>query len=144
MLFRRRRTCELTNLSLRIIEQRNKLLTRTRRGANKKKSGSKQQKDKGKKKGSKGSDNVLNGRITSKSKNKSKNKKPTKGKPSKISSGGGGRKKKQPIVEEFKSCTATMITNKCLLTTAACTGNDKNVNLFAKVGERVYGSNVSA
>ena len=123
-----------------MIEQRNKLLTRTRRGANKKKLGSK--KDKGKNKGSK-SDSVLNGRITSKSKNKSKDKKPTKGKPSKISSGGGGGNKKKPIVEEFKSCTATMITNKCLLTTAACTGNDKNVNLFAKVGERVYGSNVS-
>ena len=126
-------------ISFRMVEQRNKLLMRTRRGAKKK------GKDKkGKKKPSKSGPI---GRITtgSKSKNK-KEKKPSKVNAAKITggSGGGGRQKTpKPNMEEFKSCTATMITNKCLLTTAACTGNDKNVNLFAKIGERAYGSNVS-
>ena len=125
-----------------MIEQRNKLLTRARRGANKKKGGTKEKsKGKNKQKGNNKPSSVI-GRITA-SKNKNKNKKPGKG-GNNSDGGNGGGNKKQPIVEEFKSCTATMITNKCLLTTAACTGSDKNANLFAKVGERVYGSNVSS
>ena len=129
-----------------MIEQRNKLLTRARRGANKKKGGTKEKsKSKNKQKGNKPSSVI--GRITASKPSKKKkkpNNKPGKGGNNAGNGGNGGGNKKQPIVEEFKSCTATMITNKCLLTTAACTGSDKNANLFAKVGERVYGSNVSS
>ena len=54
-----------------------------------------------------------------------------------------GNIKKQQTHEEFKSCTATILTQNCILTTAACTGKLKNVNFFAKIGERQYGVNVS-
>ena len=127
-------------ISFRMVEQRNKLLIRTRRGAKKK--------GKDKKEKKKPSKSGPIGRITtgSKSKNGKKQKKPSKVNAAKITGGGGGggrQKTPKPSMEEFKSCTATMITNKCLLTTAACTGNDKNANLFAKIGERAYGTNVS-
>ena len=120
-----------------MVEQRNKLLIRTRRGAKKK--------GKDKKEKKKPSKSGPIGRITtgSKSKNGKKQKKPSKVNAAKITGGGGRQKTPKPSMEEFKSCTATMITNKCLLTTAACTGNDKNANLFAKIGERAYGTNVS-
>ena len=137
------------------MEQRNLLLSRTRRGANKKSKGgnskkdSKSQKPKKSKNSSKSKNEPEAERISSRRPSKEQPKKT--GKPSKggkAPSGGqnaagriSGKQKNRP--EDFKSCTATMITPKCILTTAACTGKSKNVNLFAKIGERQYGSDVS-
>lgn len=135
------------------MEQRNLLLSRTRRGANKKSKGGNSKKDSKsqKPKKSKNSSKLKNEaeRISSRRPSKEQPKKT--GKPSKggqAPSGGqnaagriSGKQKNRP--EDFKSCTATMITPKCILTTAACTGKSKNVNLFAKIGERQYGSDVS-
>lgn len=131
------------------MEQRNLLLSRTRRGANKKSKGGKSKNDSKsqKPKKSKNSKNDaeaerISSRRPSKGAPKKQSEKPGKGGNS--SSGGSrtpAKQKNRP--EDFKSCTATMITPKCILTTAACTGNSKNVNLFAKIGERQYGSDVS-
>ena len=133
------------------MEQRNLLLSRTRRGANKKSKGAKKDSKSQKPKKPKKSKNEPEAeRISSRRPSKEQPKKS--GKPSKGGKGGSsdsqnaagrisGKQKNRP--EDFKSCTATMITPKCILTTAACTGNSKNVNLFAKIGERQYGSDVS-
>ena len=133
------------------MEQRNLLLSRTRRGANKKSKGAKKDSKSQKPKKPKKSKNEPEAeRISSRRPSKEQPKKS--GKPSKGGKGGSshsqnaagrisGKQKNRP--EDFKSCTATMITPKCILTTAACTGKSKNVNLFAKIGERQYGSDVS-
>lgn len=138
------------------MEQRNLLLSRTRRGANKKSKGgnskknSKSQKPKKSKNSSKSKNEPEAERISSRRPSKEQPKKTgkpskggNKGSPSGQSGAGriSGKQKNRP--EDFKSCTATMITPKCILTTAACTGKSKNVNLFAKIGERLYGSDVS-
>ena len=135
------------------MEQRNLLLSRTRRGANKKSKGANSKKDSKSqkpKKPKKSKNEPEAERISSRRPSKEQPKKS--GKPSKGGKGGSsdsqnaagrisGKQKNRP--EDFKSCTATMITPKCILTTAACTGKSKNVNLFAKIGERQYGSDVS-
>ena len=133
------------------MEQRNLLLSRTRRGANKKSKGAKKDSKSQKPKKPKKSKNEPEAeRISSRRPSKEQPKKT--GKPSKGGNTGSssgqngagrisGKQKNRP--EDFKSCTATMITPKCILTTAACTGKSKNVNLFAKIGERQYGSDVS-
>ena len=135
------------------MEQRTLLLSRTRRGANKKSKGGNSKKDSKsqKPKKSKNSKNEpeaerISSRRPSKQQPKKQSGKPSKGGNSSSSGGNAGRisaKQKGNRPENFKSCTATMITPKCILTTAACTGNSKNVNLFAKIGERQYGSDVS-
>ena len=134
------------------MEQRTLLLSRTRRGANKKSKGGNSKKDSKSQKPKKSKKNEpeaerISSRRPSKQQSKKQSGKPSKGGNSSSSNGGNaGRisaKQKGNRPENFKSCTATMITPKCILTTAACTGNSKNVNLFAKIGERQYGSDVS-
>lgn len=46
--------------------------------------------------------------------------------------------------QSFRSCTGSLVSPKCLVTTAACTGKGKDVRLFAKIGERRYGAKGSS
>jgi len=157
-LFSQQFLCKLFTLIIfraKRLEARHSLLSRTRRAGKKGKkqkggvlsgrlgntlinSGSPAQNSKKKKNKGK-AQFISSGKTTGKNKKK---KKPAKGKgqASPIGRTEGTRPNGQPTRNQsFRSCTAAMITPRCLITTAACTGKAKDVRLFAKVGERRYG-----